>query len=94
LLADASDTNSLTFRRLSAGRIVSKREAIADIKCFSDNGVPPELIRPAGTAIVNGSVINGAALLVVGGFLRVRSSDSIADEANFYLNDTLWTAWI
>jgi oligopeptidase B len=28
--------------------------------------------------------------LVDGGFLRVRSSVSIADEANFYLNDTLW----
>src|ERR1700738_1517942 len=28
--------------------------------------------------------------LVGGGFLGVRSSVSIADEANFYLNDTLW----
>jgi hypothetical protein len=29
-----------------------------------------------------------------GGFLRVRSSVSIADEANFYLNETLWAARI
>jgi hypothetical protein len=26
-----------------------------------------------------------------GGFLRMKSSVSIAKEANFYLNDTLWT---